>query len=310
MRLTRNHLLRSVIAASAAGGLLLSFATPASAHGDEGRPPVISLDVSTAGGFSMPDQVHAGFVTFTISTSETGYHGIQGFRTNNGATVDDVVADLALGVQSSSRADNAEGARRLLNDAVLIGGAVTTPLSPISVTVALQPGTYYFFDLNDFFVPFSPPRLHTLQAVGHFHWAHLPRVSAVITATMSGDDPVFVAPTHLDANGTFLVIVTADEIHEAVLRPVRAGITDDYISTYYDAVVAGTPRPQTPWTGRQFGLQAMSPGRIAFLHMDLPAGDYALICFVPSDESGLPHGYIGMHQVESLSVNTHAHDDD
>jgi len=45
----------------------------------------------------------------------------------------------------------------------------------------------------------------------------------------------------------------------------------------------------------------MSPGQFAVFHLDLPPGLYALICYVPSDETGLPHAHMGMHQVVTLN---------
>jgi hypothetical protein len=176
---------------------------------------------------------------------------------------------------------------------------VTWGTTPIKVTVPLHAGTYYFFDLGEIFVPIAP-RLKTLHVTGGFQFSRLPRISSVIDAHMAGDDPRFRAPSDIDASGNILIYVTGDEIHEAVFRPTRAGIDDAYISTFYDAVLNGTPRPQSPWTGSQHGLQAMSPGRWAIMHIDFPPGDYSLICYVPSDESGNPHGYIGMHQVVTL----------
>jgi hypothetical protein len=302
MRIRGSRTLQVATAVVATGAIVLFTGNPASAS-DGGRhddgPPVISITATDAGGFTMPSHVQAGFVTFKIGSPESTYHGIQGFRPQDGKTAADVVHDLELGVLSDSAADNAAGAKALQTDAVLIGGAVTTSFAPISVTIPLEAGTYYFFDLNDFFLGVTP-RLHTLKAVGRFHFSKLPRYSAVIEATMNNMEPGFNAPSDVSANGTFLVKVSGDEIHEAVWRHTRPGITDAYVSEFYEAVVAGTTRPPTPWVDSQHGLQAMSPGRWAIIHINFPPGDYALICYVPSDESGLPHGYIGMHTMEHL----------
>jgi hypothetical protein len=45
----------------------------------------------------------------------------------------------------------------------------------------------------------------------------------------------------------------------------------------------------------------MSPGVFAFLHIDLPAADYAVICFVPSADTGRPHANMGMHKIVTLN---------
>jgi hypothetical protein len=266
----------------------------------QGHAPTIDVTVTTDGGFSLPAIVRAGFVTFRVGSPEDSYHGWQMFRLKNGATVDQVVNDLTLGVNGATFEENAQGAAQLLNDATLVGGVVTTPYAPIEVTVPLETGTYYVFDLNDIFNGVTP-RVHTLRAVGTPNWKGLPRYSQVIQTVMEGDDPRFIAPSTLQANGTYLVVNSpSDEIHEAVWRQAQPGTTDQYVTDFYNAVVAGGPRPPSPWLDSQHGLQAMSPNRFAVIHIDLPPGTYALICYVPSDESGLPHGWIGMHVVQQL----------
>ncbi len=309
MPIARKNLLRLATGVLASSLLVLGSATTAEAKAGapdyraassfDGDAPTIDVNVTTDAGFSLPSDVRAGFVTFKVSTPESGYHGFQGFRLKNGASLATVMEDFRLGVAAETAEENAAGARGLLQHATLIGGVVTSSFAPISVTVPLEPGTYYFFDLNDFFTPVTP-RVHTLQAVGVGHWSGLPRYDATIYTVMdSADQPRFIAPTDQSATGTFLVVNPADEIHEAVWRSVQPGTTDEYIQQYYDAFLAGNPIAR-PWLDIQHGLQAMSPERFAVIHIDLPPGLYAMLCLVPSDESGLPHAYIGMHQVVTL----------
>jgi hypothetical protein len=266
----------------------------------KGHAPTINVTVTTDGGFSLPKNVRAGFVTFRVSSPEDAYHGWQIFQVKNGATPDQVVQDITLGVAGATFEENAQGARQLLHDATLFGGAVTTPYAPIEVTIPMNRGTYYFFDLADIFNGVTP-RVLSMRAVGTPNWKGLPRFSQVIQALMEGDQPRFNAPTDENANGTYLVYNSpSDEIHEAVWRQAQPGTTDEYVTNYYNAVLSGGPRPPSPWLDSQHGLQAISPGQWAVIHIDFPPGTYALICYVPSDESGIPHGWIGMHVVVNL----------
>ncbi|GIG62047.1 hypothetical protein Lfu02_64190 [Longispora fulva] len=296
---------RILTVAAAVAGLVLGSGSAAVANngGVPAPVPVLAFDVTTAGGFTLPaSRLHAGYITFTVSTSETGYHGIQGFRVNPGHTAEEVVNDLRLGVQSADPADNAAGALALQTDAVLIGGVVTSAYAPISVTVQLCPGTYYFFDLNDFFTDgITTPRLHTLETWGGTRQSGRPAYDGVIETNEADHTPGFNAPVAQHATGTYKVVNTTDEVHEVVWRSIVPGTTDAYIQTYYDAVVAGTPRPPRPWLDRQHGLQAMSPGQTAYIHINLPVGAYALLCLVPDDADGMPHAYMGMHKVVDLS---------
>ena len=292
--------------ASAAGASSPAGAAAAQAPTKGGKIPVISVDMTNDGGFSLPGTVRAGLVTFLVTSPEDVFHALQGVRVNPGFTVDDIVHDLTLGL-SEDPADNALGHQLLLQQAVLAGGVVTAPDGPISVTVQLEPATYYFLDLNDFFIGVTP-RVHTLVARGAMVGSGLPAYDSVITAAMAADDmPIFQnVPATLRHDGTFLFVNASDELHEAVFRPTRDGITDQYITDFYDAVVSGDPLPASPWIGRQRGLQAISPNRWAIVHIELNTGPNALICYVPSDEAGppqngLPHAYLGMHNMVNLT---------
>ena len=118
---------------------------------------------------------------------------------------------------------------------------------------------------------------------------------------MSDVNTLFITPTTMSATQTFFFFNGSDEDHEVMFRPAVAGTTDDYITTFYNAVLAGGPRPPSPWTDIQHGLQPVSPGLWAIVHIDLPPGLYAEICYVPDDEIGIPHAYEGMHVVINLN---------
>jgi hypothetical protein len=150
--------------------------------------------------------------------------------------------------------------------------------------------------------------VHTLRAVGALVGPGLPAYDTTIVAAMgAADNPIFLnVPASFSHTGTFLFVNASDELHEAVFRPTTPGITDQYITDFYNAVIAGGPRPPSPWIGTQRGLQAISPNRWAIVHIDLNTGPNALICYVPSDEAGppengLPHGYLGMHNMTNLT---------
>lgn len=299
----RRSLQPAVLAAVATLGVAATPLQPASAdvqQSDHKRhgPPVISVNVTTQGGFALPSKIHAGLVTFKISSPEAG-HAIQGFFLKNGATVDQAMKDVAQ-VLSGDRPTVVAGLKALNHDITEIGGVVTSTYAAQEVTVPLTAGKYYFFDLNDVNNPPLKPRIHTLHVHGAFERSVPPRYTSVITSTIRNGMPVFVAPKQIKHDETFLAVVSGDELHESTFRPTRPGITDAYISQFYDAIEAGKTPPPSPWTGDQAGLQALSPGRWAIMHINLPPGQYALICYVPSDENGEAHAHMGMHQMMTL----------
>ncbi|TDP98126.1 hypothetical protein [Labedaea rhizosphaerae] len=288
-----------------AGGSAVASGTPDNPGGHpvpwRAKTPVVSVDVTAEGGFQMPKVLHAGYVTFRFTTPENVFHAIQGFSLNPGATLDMAKNDIDMAL-SGIEGQTVPGMQGLYRDITEIGGAVTSTYGAQEVTIPLTAGTYYFVDIYDIDSPPIVPRYHEVKVVGAFLYSPLPTYTATIDATMSAEDPRFQGvPETFPHDGTFLNIVTGDEMHETVFRPVSDGITDDDITAYYDAVMSGGPRPPKPFTGLQAGLQSISPGRWAIVHLDLKPGRYAVVCYVPSDEDGMPHTFMGMHNVLTLT---------
>jgi hypothetical protein len=296
-------LVATVAAAASAGSETAAGAAP----GAGGRIRVISV-VLTDAGFTLPERpVPAGLVTFKISSPESTYHALQGFRLKNGGTLTDIIEALRGGVNDDREAA-AAGHRTLLEKATLIGGAVGVQDGPIYVTVQLEAGTYYFLDVNDYFIEgLANPRIHQLRVVGRHGRIQLPAFDETILAVphdMAGHATFgFESPTVLPLQGTYLMINASDEIHDIVWRHAKPGTTDAYLDVYYDAVVNGTPLPgPSPWLEpNTHGLQGVSPGRWAVVSVGFAeAGDYALVCYVPSAVTGIPHTLEGMHLMTHL----------
>jgi hypothetical protein len=284
-----------LIAASQTAG-----ATSGSVEGHGGSPPVISIDVTTDGGFEMPDKVQAGLVTFKVSSPEAAFHLIQGFRLKGGATLEQVMDELdkALSGDPVVAPANISKVREHLTD---IGGISTTPYAPQAITVPLYKGTYYFLDISTVANPPMVPEVHELKVVGDFKNTRMPRIDSAVVMKDTGAVPGYASPKNLPNKGNIFVYHAGQELQQLAFRPTRPGITDAYISTFYDAIRAGTTPPESPWTGAQAGMAGLSHGQWAILHVDLPPGPYAMLCVVPSiHEPGWPHAYIGTHKVVNL----------
>lgn len=303
---------RAALVAGGGGALVAATAAVATAENaptaaaDTSRIPVIPV-VLTDAGFTMWRKVQAGLVTFKISSPETTYHALQGFRLVNGGTLTEIIEALRGGVNDDREAA-AAGHRVLLEKADLVGGAVGVQDGPIYVTVLLEPGTYHFLDVNDYFIEgLANPRVQTLQVVGRRGPVQLPSFDQTILAVphdMSSHGGAedhstfgFVSPTVLPRRASYLMINASDEIHDIVWRRAQPGTTDAYLREYYKAVLAGTPLPgPSPWLeSNTHGLQGISPWRWAVVSLGFAAGDYATVCYVPSKVSGVPHTLEGMH---------------
>lgn len=277
--------------------LTLGATAPAEAVPTTHREPV-PVVMTLADGFALPPTVRAGWVTFEVRTPDVSpggfLHYLQGFRTRPGVAPDEVVEDLRRALSpdpATAAAAIAEAGR----DAELVGGAAIESATTVSVTLPLTAGTYWFIDLNDYFVPGQQVALHRLRVTGSFE-GRAPAVDAAIGMRTSGGQPRFVAPARLPADGTFLVANASDEIHEMALQRVVPGTTDADLRRFFNS--GGTP----PFAeGNVRGMGSLSPGRVALLHIDrFVAGRYALMDFVPGVDSGIPHTPEGMHKVVSF----------
>lgn len=301
VRIAGSLLACSALVASGQSAAALTRQHTESADG-LGDPPVISVTMTTAGGFSLPSTLRAGLVTFKVSSPEDTFHGLQGFSLKPGVTLEQVKKEVDAAL-SGDPAIVPDAIKALTSHITEIGGVSTTPHAAQAITIPLERGTYYFLDVATVNNPPLTPVYHQLRVVGDFKWSRIPRFTSVVG--MGHDQnhmPVFHAPSNMPAKGSFLAYAYGHELHEAVLRPTQDGITDAYISEFYEAVRNGTPRPPSPWRAGQIGgMQAISPGRWAIMHIDVPPGTYTFVCFVPGDEPpGWPHLYIGMHKVVTL----------
>ncbi|NUR04288.1 MAG: hypothetical protein HOY79_49640 [Streptomyces sp.] len=308
--LTPRPALRSTAVSLAVGTFMLSgLACSAWAAGPQKTTRAISteggvrvVDVAmTMRGFSLPTSLPAGFTTFRATTADPTGHALQGFQLNKGVTLAQVESEFKR-VVSSNPATDASAIRALERDVTAVGGPTVDPATAVSATLPLTAGTYYFFDFSTLFAPGQPVRFLKVSVTGRFA-NNEPRHHGEIIQTERNGKPRFIVPAHLNLNDTFLVRNdTKTEFHEAVFQQVKPGTTDTDVQAAFDATAHGKKPPSNPFTEQAMrGAGALSPGRSQLLHFEPSAGLYALLCFIPDDQSGLPHAFEGMHQVVRLA---------
>ncbi|WP_037604289.1 hypothetical protein [Streptacidiphilus rugosus] len=254
----------------------------------------------TNAGFRLPEEVRAGFVTFSVSTKDANGHELQGLQLHKGVTIARIVADIRKAV-SNNPSEAAAGIRAVERDATVVGGAAVEPSTVVDATIPLTRGTYYFFDFSQFFVPNAPaPTFHRLEVNCAFRGT-TPWHRAEIDQVETRKGPRFEGPSNLDLDAPILVRNKADEIHEAMFQRVNPGVTNAKLTAFFAAVAAGKNPGFNPFAeSASRGLAAMSPGREQVLSFHPKSGRYALLCFIPDDRSGIPHAFLGMHEVVRL----------
>jgi hypothetical protein len=117
-------------------------------------------------------------------------------------------------------------------------------------------------------------------------------------------DYKFDAPATIPAGLTTLHLTNAGkEPHQANLIRLDSGKTYNDMMTGMKNMKPGAPPPG--WAVFAGGPNAIVPGGSADVTMNLPAGNYAIVCMIP-DEKGVPHVMKGMSEAITVTPGTTA----
>ncbi|GII80970.1 hypothetical protein Sru01_59520 [Sphaerisporangium rufum] len=272
-------------AAGAGGGAPAAASRP-------GPPPVLDLPVS-AQGFAVPgpNPRPSGPVTFRVSTTEAECMLLALFRVKPGATFEEMKKAFD-DVESKDPAIYLQGLRDQYRTTTFAGGAQVYPGRPVTLTVSLEPGTYYMVAASST----GGVGVQTLEVSAERGTAVLPRYDAVIRFVQAGDRARLVLPRRLPAGGTFLIRNDSALPQEAIFAPTVPGTTYRTVQNYFDALRAGATLPPNPLHQNAAGLLAIDPGRFAVFHADFTPWRYSLLSFLAEPEHGEQQAYLGLHR--------------
>lgn len=121
------------------------------------------------------------------------------------------------------------------------------------------------------------------------------RNDAPRVVTIKAGDYFFDAPDVIEPGmTTFRLVAAGKELHHVTLVRLEGGHT---LSDLLNTLGADAPPPK--WAIPVGGPNAPAPGGTFVATLDLPAGNYALLCFIPGPD-GKPHVMKGM--ARSLTV--------
>jgi hypothetical protein len=263
-----------------------SAAPPASqpvADTTAGMPNVVTV-IASDFRFQAPAEIPAGITTFKLVNNGPSLHHIQLVKLEGGKTADDFLAALKAGGPPPQWATEAGGPNPPE------AGSAT------SATVALEAGNYVMLC----FIPSADGIPHMMKGM-------------VKPLTVTGSARAGAAEPAAD-----LVMKLVDFGFE-LSQPLKAGrqtirVENTGAQPHEVAIVRLEPgkqpadffkwgeKPAGPAPGKVFGgVSGIRPGSRAFAEVDLPPGDYALICFVPDTKNGKPHFMEGM--VKQLKIS-------
>jgi uncharacterized cupredoxin-like copper-binding protein len=276
------------IARAAAAAVVLPLVLPAqqthAVHPPRGAitpargavPAVVTITARNYA-FDAPDTVAAGVTTIRLRNEGPELHHVWLVRLDGGKTIADFRRALQAGGPPPAWAVDA--------------GGPNTPMpgKESNATVALQPGTY----IISCFIPSADGKLHAMKGM----FRELTVVAGTSRATFA---PADAELSLFDYNFTFSKPLTAGthtiritnaamQPHEAVLVRLERG------KTLQDLLGWLMKGMQGPAAGEFVGgIVGIAKGGETTITVDLTAGDYALLCFVPDAKDGKPHVEHGM----------------
>lgn len=240
---------------------------------------------------SHPASVSAGLVSMTLKNSDKRPRGAQIVR---------IVGDH----NSKAVVSLIEGESIKIPEYIQDGGGVAAvkPGETKTVTQNLAPGKYIVWD--DQGGDDDTPGNWSLGALGEFTVTgeasddELPSRPATITALDKGDKDYGFAFKGLKA-GTNQVRFenTGKQLHHALFFPLQKGATLADLRTFLKSDGKGEPPLDF---AKGVGTTVIDGGVAQNVELDLTAGNYAVLCFIPDRKGGKSHADKGM--VEELVV--------
>jgi hypothetical protein len=275
------------IALVAAASMLVACGGGESAPNDSSAaaavPPTPNVVTVTAADFAFqaPDTIPAGVTEIRLVNQGPNLHHAQLVRLEQGKTFDDLM--VALKAMKPN-----EGPPAWIT---MAGGPNAPQVSETSTLIqTLEPGNYAllcFVDIPDHVPHVAKGMVKALTVVP----ASTPStaVAPVADVTMQLVDYAFNTTPALTAGRHVIKIENAaQQGHEVFIAQLASGKTVADVEKWMESM-QGAP-PLKPMGGVAF----MAPGTSVLMPVDLPAGNYMLICFVPDAKDGKPHFMKGM----------------
>jgi uncharacterized cupredoxin-like copper-binding protein len=233
--------------------------------------------------FDAPETIPGGVTTVRLVDQGATFHHLQLVRLDQGKTV----ADLVEAMKSPGP---------LPGWATMVGGPnAAMPGDSTTAVLSLDPGTYGMLCL----IPGPTGAPHFAMGMTHQLTVTGPVAAAVEPAaddTIKLVDYDFQYTRALSAGHHVIRVENGGEqAHELVVVKLNEGKTAADFAAWADKQ-DGPP----PAEGKG-GVTGILPGAHNLIVVDLPPGNYALVCFFPDMKDGKPHLLHGMMKAMTVS---------
>lgn len=270
----------AAMAAGLAVALLTSVTVEAgAAQAAASTRPTAHYSVSKAGTVRGPSHEAPGRVAIRITGATS--QSFQLVRSKHGAGKARLLADAA-------ELNGAGSPKRLEDDFVLLGGA------PVGHTlyVTLTRGRYYAIDTDA-----AKPATTDVQRIivsGRTRNAHVSASAGTIKAVK--DTSWSSKPYSIRHKGVLAFVNASKEWHFVVLVRLKKG---KGLADIKKALNGSEKESAVTYSGgrNEFDSGVLSPGTKMATTISLNRGSYALLCFWPDRDTGMPHALMGMYRV-------------
>jgi hypothetical protein len=255
-------------------------------HDTPAAAPTINLITVTASDFHFdaPAETPAGPTTIRLVNNGPSIHHVQLLKLEDGKTPDDFIAALKAGGPEPRWAVPAGGP-----NPPEVGSSTST-------TVMLDAGNYAIVC----FVPSADGVPHLMK--GMVRPLKVTAATGPAAAEPSADLVVKLVDFDFELSGPLTAghhVIRVEnggaQPHEIALVQLKPGKQPMDFAEWGE-------KQQGPAPGALFGgVSGIMPGAHAFATVDLPPGDYALLCFVPDMKDGKPHFVHGMAKKITVS---------
>lgn len=282
-----------------------------------GVAPVLPVTL-TAAGFTIPgaNPRPAGLVTFSVSAPGTQGYYWTSFKLENGVTLTQVGQWLAE-AESSDSSVALPAVRDLYANVDFTGGLAVNGGSTMGLTMGLTPGTYYFTEApaeptagdsaaampaamaaaaTALAAP-TPSPLQILQVTSSVSPAWPPPFTGALVLRDTGGMARYYPVGQFRGTGAFLLSNDTSQPQEANFEQVSAGTTDQQVTDYFNAALAGTTLPPDPFLAQVGGELLLSPGNTVIVHTTFGPGWYCALSFPTDENTGVKQAYEGTHVV-------------
>lgn len=245
--------------------------------------------------FDLPATVPGGWTRLTLRNQGTDGHHAMFLRLKEGETVDSILA-------TAQKDPNA-----VFTKVTSIGGpGSVSPGQQTTIIANLEPGQYLVVCAipgPDGMPHYAMGMYAPLEVTAALSSAAAPKADATVKLVDFGFG---MMPMETAAGSHIWEVANAgSQLHELAILQLAPGITFEQIQAMLAAETgAATPATSTatapaaeagpPPVVGVAGVSPISPGQTNWQVLDLTAGNYVALCFVPDTKTGAPHVALGM----------------